>query len=165
MASGLTLPGGLVTFLNDLGYIWPDADEVRLTQLGQAWIDLQATLQGHLADADRAASAVWTHNTGKDIAAFQQFWSQPDGAVDTLATDVTGVAVVGAVILVAAAVVLALKIWVIAQLVILAIAVAQAIATAPLTFGASLLEIPVFKEIAGRILNLAISQAIAVLLG
>jgi hypothetical protein len=165
MASGLTLPGALVTFLNDLGYIWPDADEVRLTQLGQAWIDLQGALQGHLAEADRAATAVWTQNTGKDITAFQQFWSQADGAVDTLATDVTGVAVVGAVVLVAAAVVLALKIWVIAQLVILAIAVAQAIATAPFTFGASLLEIPVFKEIAGRILNLAISQAIAVLLG
>jgi len=165
MASGLTPPGALVTLLNDLGYIWPDADEVRLTQLGQAWLDLQTTLQSHLSDAERAASAVWMHNTGKDIAAFQTFWSQPDGAVETLAKDVTGVAVVGAVVLVAAAVVLALKIWVIAQLVILAIAVAQAIATAPFTFGASLLEIPVFKEIAGRIPNLAISQAIAVLLG
>jgi len=164
---GLTPPGVVVTLLNDLGYIWPDADEVRLTQLGQAWLDLQTTLQGHLADADadRAANAVWTHNTGKDIAAFQSFWLQSGGAIDTLAKDVTGVAVVGAVVLVASAVVLALKIWVIAQLVILAIAVAQAIATAPLTFGASLLEIPVFKEIAGRILNLAISQAVAVLLG
>lgn len=162
---GLTPPGVVVTLLNDLGYIWPDADEVRLTQLGQAWLDLQTTLQGHLADADRAASAVWTHNTGKDIAAFQSFWLQSGGAIDTLAKDVTGVAVVGAVVMVASAVVLALKIWVIVQLVIRAIAVAQAIATAPLTFGASLLEIPVFKEIAGRILNLAISQAVAVLLG
>lgn len=165
MASGLTPPGALVTFLNDLGYIWPDADEVRLTQLGQAWIALQGTLQGHLTEADQAASAVWAHNTGKDIAAFQTFWSQSDGAVDTLARDVNGVATVGAVILVAAGVVLALKTWVIAQLITLAIAVAQAIATAPISFGLSLLEIPVFKEIAGRIINLAISQAIAVLLG
>jgi hypothetical protein len=76
-----------------------------------------------------------------------------------------GVVIVGALVMVCAAVVLTLKVWVIDQLVLLAAAVVEAIATAPITFGASLLEIPVFKEIADRIINLLISQAMQVLLG
>ncbi len=165
MASGLDLPGGLVTLLSDLGYLWPDADEVRLNQLGQAWIDLQGTLDRHLQDANAAAARVWTENSGTDIDAFRATWSKAESAVDTLNRDATGVAVVGAIVLVCGAVVLMLKIWVIAQLVMLAVAIVQAIATAPFTFGASLLEIPVFKEIIGRAINLLISRAMAVLLG
>lgn len=45
------------------------------------------------------------------------------------------------------------------------IAIAQAIALAVPTFGASLLSIPVVKEIIGRIINLLIDRSLAVLLG
>ncbi|MFD2077806.1 hypothetical protein SAMN05421678_12443 [Actinopolymorpha cephalotaxi] len=165
MARGLDLPDSLVTVLSELGYLWPDADEVRLMQLGQAWVSLQSKLDGVVTEAQRAAEQVWTHNKGDDVNAFKEAWGKAEDALDTLQKDATGVVVVGALILVCAVVVLMLKIWVITQLVLLVIAIAQAIATAPITFGASLLEIPVFKEIFGRIINLLISQALEVLLG
>ena len=165
MAPGLDLPGGLITLLNDLGYVWPDADEVRLLQIGQAWVDLQGTLAPHLQAVNTAAAGVWTTNSGADVDAFRAMWAEDGGAADTLTKDMAGVVIVGALVMVSAAVVLMLKIWVIAQLVMLAIAVVEAIATAPITFGASLLEIPVFKEIVDRIINLLISQAMQVLLG
>ena len=165
MASGLDLPGGLITLLNDLGYVWPDADEVRLLQIGHAWVDLQGALAPHLQAANTAAAGVWAANSGTDVDAFKTLWGEDGAASDTLTKDMSGVVIVGALVMVCAAVVLTLKIWVIAQLVLLAIAVVQAIATAPITFGASLLEIPVFKEIADRIINLLISKALQVLLG
>ncbi len=165
MARGLDLPDALVTLLSDLGYLWPDADEVRLMQLGQAWVGLQSKLEGFATDAQKAAERVWTHNKGDDIDAFKAAWAEAENALDTLQKDADGVPVVGAIILVCALVVLMLKIWVIVQLVLLAIAIAQAIATAAITFGASLLEIPVFKEIFGRIINLLISRALVILLG
>jgi hypothetical protein len=61
--------------------------------------------------------------------------------------------------------VLALKINVIVQLTILLIEIIQAIATAAPTFGASLLEIPVFKKITDMAINLIISQAMEAILG
>ncbi len=165
VASRLDLPSGLITLLNDLGYVWPDADEVRLLQIGQAWEDLQGALAPHLEAANAAAASVWTTNSGTDIDAFQLACGEEGAAADTLTKDMSGIAMVGALVMVCAAVVLTLKIWVIAQLVLLAVAVVQAIATAPITFGASLLEIPVFKEIADRIINALIGKALQVLLG
>jgi hypothetical protein len=50
------------------------------------------------------------------------------------------------------------------QLVMLAIEIFEALATAPETFGASLLEIPVFKEITGMIINAIINEAINALM-
>jgi hypothetical protein len=165
VASGLDLPSGLITFLNDLGFTWPDADEVRLVQVGQAWVDLQGALAPHLVAANAAAASVWTANSGTDIDAFRLAWAADGAAADTLTKDMSGVGIVGALIIVCAGVVLTLKIWVIAQLALLAAAVVEAVATAPLTFGASLLEIPVFKEIADRVINALIGKAVAALLG
>lgn len=55
----------------------------------------------------------------------------------------------------------ALKIAVVVQLVMLAVQIAQAIATAVPTFGLSLLEIPIFKEITSILLDQAIDLAIS----
>ena len=63
-----------------------------------------------------------------------------------------------------AAIVLALKIAVIVQLAILAFQVAQAIATAVVTFGASLAEIPIFQIISREIVGALIDQVIGRLL-
>jgi len=165
VASGLELPSGLITLLNDLGYVWPDADEVRLVQIGKAWVGLQDGLAPHLDAVNAAAASVWTANYGTDIDAFETMWAKDGAAADTLTKDMAGVVIVGALIIACAAVVLTLKVWVIAQLVLLAIAVVQAIATAPITFGASLLEIPIVKEIADRIINALIGKALQALLG
>jgi hypothetical protein len=165
MARGLVLPDALVSVLSDLGYLWPDADEVRLMQLGQAWTGLQSKLDGLAQEARQAAEQVWLHNKGSDVDAFKAAWEKAEDGLDTLDKNASGVVVVGAIILVCAIVVLMLKIWVIVQLTLLVIAIAQAIATAAITFGASLLEIPVFKEIFGRVINLLISRATVILLG
>lgn len=80
---------------------------------------------------------------------------RPRNIVDT--TNPTNIIGIG--LIVAAGVVLALKIQVIVQLVLLAIQIAQAIATAVATFGASLLEIPIFKMITGMIIDQLIGMA------
>lgn len=67
-------------------------------------------------------------------------------------------------VFVAAGLVLALKINVIVQLSILVIEIVQAIATAAVTFGASLAEIPIFKKLTDIAINLILSQAIEALL-
>ena len=65
---------------------------------------------------------------------------------------------------IAAGVVLALKVQVIVQLVMLAFQIAQAIATAAVTFGASLVQIPIFKTITGIIVDQLIGMAIDMVL-
>ncbi|MEU5876586.1 hypothetical protein [Spirillospora sp. NPDC047279] len=162
---GLQLPGELIGLLGMLGYTWPEADESKLFELGGAWMAYGGTVQGIVADADTAAQQVWSGNKGEDIDAFKEAWSGEDAPTEMLRTAATSSMVVGGVFFLCAGVVLALKINVIVQLVILAIQIAQAIATAAVTFGASLLEIPIFKEITGMIIDVLVDQAIGALLG
>jgi hypothetical protein len=78
---------------------------------------------------------------------------------------VTGAQVVGLCLYLCAVVVLALKVTVIVQLTILLVEIIEAIATAPVTFGGSLLEIPVFKKICDLAINYLISKAMEAVLG
>jgi len=82
-----------------------------------------------------------------------------------LAEGITAAQAIGATLIVCAAAVLALKINVIVQLTILAVEILEAVLTAPETFGASLLEIPVFKKLTDMAINFLISQALEVVLG
>ena len=82
-----------------------------------------------------------------------------------ISTSMNGAATMGPLLMVAAAVVLALKINVIIQLTLLVIAIAQAIATAVVTAGASLLEIPIFKELTRLLVDMLIGMAIEEILG
>ncbi|HEY9392172.1 MAG TPA: hypothetical protein VIR27_20665 [Mycobacteriales bacterium] len=162
---GIELPGELADLLNELGYIWPKVDEEKLVQLGQHWIDLGSTLRGTAQDANAVATAVWTDNTGQAIEAFRVGWGEQDSPMSVLRDSMVAAPVVGACLFVCAAVVLALKINVIIQLTILAIEIIQAIATAAVSFGASLLELPVFKKLADLAINFIITQAMEAILG
>lgn len=162
---GLQLPGELAGLLNELGYIWPKSDEERLFELGQQWISFGSSVQQAAADADSAAQAVWTGNAGEAVEAFRAFWSKDKSASATTHSGAAGSSAVGGALIVCAAIVLALKINVIIQLTTLAIEIAEAVATAVPTFGASLLEIPVFKEITNRLMQLVITEAIGAILG
>jgi len=162
---GLQLPGELVTLLQDLGYNWPEADEEKLFDLGEVWMGFSGQLDPAAQRANAAAAQVWNGNQGDAINAFKAKWSADDSPGKSLADSVTGAEMVGPLLMVAAGVVLALKINVIVQLVTLAIEIAEALATAVPTFGASLLEIPVFKEITNRLVNLLISLATEAILG
>jgi hypothetical protein len=162
---GLQLPGELVTLLQDLGYNWPEADEEKLFDLGNLWLDFAPHLAPLADQADAAAQRVWNENQGDAVEAFRAAWTKGDGALASLRDSVTGTQLMGPLLMVAAAVVLALKINVIVQLTILACEIVEAIATAAPTFGASLLEIPVFKELTNRLVNMVISMAMDAILG
>lgn len=162
---GMTLPGELERLLNDLGFNWPEIDEQRLFELGSSWTSYGSKLQQISTDAERAAQEVWTGNSGGDIDAFRSRWEHEHSPSAVLKDGATAAHVLGAMLLVCAAVVLALKINVIVQLTILLMEILEALATAPETFGGSLLEIPVFKEIQQRIIGAIVNEAINTLLG
>src|SRR5262249_45436537 len=136
-----------------------------LFELGGDWLSLSSSLSGVAGDAENAARRALGAGKGSALDAFAQRWSAEDSGSQALSRGVTGAQVVGAGLMVCAAVVLALKINVIIQLTILLIEIIQAIATAPETFGASLLEVPVFKKITDMAINFLINKAMEVILG
>ncbi len=161
---GLQLPGELRGLLQMLGFTWPAADEEKLYEMAQTWMNQANTIRSHVDDASNAASQVWKGNTADTVAAFQAAWEAADSPAERLKLAATGAQIIGAGLMVIAGVVLALKVSTIAQLVTLAIEIAQAIATAVATFGASLLEIPIFKMLTKYAIDMLIDKAIAAVL-
>ncbi|MET8525587.1 hypothetical protein AB0I89_26795 [Micromonospora sp. NPDC049801] len=157
---GLQIPGELRSLLDILGYTWPASDEQKLFELGQAWCEFSSDVAEFIQQAETAAKAALSGNEGADIEAFRAWWGQQESPVDSLQSNGTGALVGGAGLMIAAAIVLALKIAVIVQLVLLAIQIAQAIATAGPTFGASLLEIPVFQTLTRTIVGNLMQEAL-----
>lgn len=162
---GIDIPGELADLLNELGYTWPKSDETQLFELGGEWLDLAGRLEPLVAEAASVTGPVREANSGPAMDAFLSAWEGDSAAVHTLEQGVAGANVIGGALMVCAGIVLALKINVIVQLTILLIQIIQAIATAPPTFGASLLEIPVFKKLADIAINFLINQALEVVLG
>ncbi|MEU7919022.1 hypothetical protein ACQP08_19695 [Micromonospora zamorensis] len=162
---GMTLPAELVSLLGLLGYTWPEADETKLLEMGQAWLAFPDRLAAPVADADSSARQVWTDNRDDAIERFQATWQAGDSAKTNLDDGATAAALIGAGLMVCAGIVLALKINVIVQLTLLAIQIAQAVATAAVTFGASLLEIPIFKLITGALIDQLLNMATEAVLG
>jgi hypothetical protein len=162
---GLQLPGELISLLGMLGYNWPEADEEKLFQMGQDWLDFAGDFGQPVDDAHGHATQIWTANDGDAIKAFQQAWNDPESPVPALKDGQVAANIMGAGLMVCAAIVLALKINVIVQLVQLAIEIASAIAEAVVTFGASLAEIPIFKEITSLLVDQIINLALDAILG
>ncbi|MEV6343792.1 hypothetical protein [Actinoplanes sp. NPDC051851] len=162
---GLQLPSELVSVLGMLGYNWPEADETKLFEMGQAWVAFTEPLRTGVSDADAAAQLVWAGNEGSAVEAFQQRWNDPESAKGNLDDGATAATMIGAGLMVCAGIVLALKINVIIQLTLLAIEIAEAIATAVVTLGASLAEIPIFKMITELIVEQLTDLALNAVLG
>ncbi|MCG5221175.1 hypothetical protein [Streptosporangium sp. KLBMP 9127] len=155
----LQLPGWAAPLLEDLGYWWTNADESKLGQAGAMVVDAEPLLDA-VRDLGRvAATEVWNGNAGDGINAFQTAWNADDAPDVVLSDATTGMLAVGAGLFISGAIVLALKIHVVVQLASLATAMIRAIAAAGLTLGSSLLQIPVFKEITGRLIGLLIALA------
>ena len=155
---GLQLPGELRSLLDILGYTWPEADETLLMQMGQSWISFGTRLGDIVVDAQSTASTVWSEHRGRDISAFQNWWSGNDSPAQTLSDGVNAAILTGTGLMICGAIVLALKVAVIVQLVVLAVQIAQAVATAPVTFGASLAEIPIFQQLARTVIGNLIQE-------
>ncbi|HEY2983870.1 MAG TPA: hypothetical protein VGJ38_06955 [Jatrophihabitantaceae bacterium] len=161
---GVTLPGELERLLNDLGFTWPEVDEQDLFTVGQSWCQFGSAVgQSHQLTMT-AAQKLMANNQADALNAFHDKLQSHNSPASVLGDATTGVEAVGAAMFACAGLVLGLKINTIVNLVILACEIAEAIATAVPTFGASLAEIPVFKEIAERIINAIINEVIMAIL-
>ena len=137
----ITLPHELTEPLSWIGFVWPEADEDKLYEDGRAWMDYGSKLRAQAEEANTAARAVWSDNSGDSIDAFEEWWNG-EGPGHHLSQAATAVELIGAGLVAMAGVTIALKLGFIAQLTALAIEVAQAVATAFATFGATLAEVP-----------------------
>lgn len=161
---GLQLPGELTGVLNMIGINWPEADEEKLFQMGQTWLAFSDNLRGIATDAEAAATQVSTQHEGPAVEAFTKMWDEHGGTKNLDIAANAGLAF-GLGLFVYAAIVLVLKINAIIQLVLLAIAIAQAIAMAAATFGASLIQIPIFRQIVKEVIEALIESAIWQVIG
>lgn len=157
---GLTLPSELERLLNDLGFTWPEVDEQDLFTVGQSWCEFGSAVSQAHQNSTGATQQLLSANQGDALDAFHQRFGSPNAPAAVLGDASTGVEIVGAAMFACAGLVLGLKINTIINLVILAVEIAEALATAVPTFGASLAEIPVFKEIVQRIINAIINEVI-----
>ncbi|MFB9661056.1 hypothetical protein ACFQS3_15085 [Glycomyces mayteni] len=157
---GMQLPGELITLLGMLGYDWPESDEEKIFNLAGEWTGMADQITGRVESLSAASRTLIENNSGGDIDAFQTHWEDEESAMKNIADigDPSNEINIGLTI--AAGIILALKIAVIIQLAVLAVQIAWAIATAPLTFGASMAQIPIFKQIAGLIIDQLIDQAV-----
>jgi hypothetical protein len=160
----LELPSELTGLLSMLGYDWPESDEESIFNLAGEWTGMADQITGKIENLEAAARTLVENNVGQEIDAFRDEWEDAESAVRNLAdaTDPSNIINIGLTI--AAGVILALKVQVIIQLVMLAFQIAQAIATAVVTFGASLAQIPIFKIISGIIIDQLIGMAIEMVL-
>ncbi|HVK23796.1 MAG TPA: hypothetical protein VM677_20770 [Actinokineospora sp.] len=161
MTTGMMLPPELSGLLNTLGFNWPQSDEGKLFDLAGHWSGFADRLGPAAAEADAHARQVLSLNSGAAMERFEAFWTDGEAPKQNLEDGATASSLVGTGLYVCAGVVVALKIAVVVQLTMLAIEIAQAIATAVVTFGASLLEIPIFKEITSLLLDQALDLAIS----
>ncbi|MEU5871664.1 hypothetical protein AB0A73_08890 [Glycomyces sp. NPDC047369] len=161
---GMTLPSELVSVLGVLGYDWPQSDEEHLMNFGQSWMDFSGDLGNVGAEAAAASAQAWTDQVGKDIDAFKTWWEGEDSPRKVIEDGAVGAMIAGVGLMICAVIVLVLKIMVIVQLIILAVQIALAIAEAAVTFGASLLQIPIFQQLARTVVGNLIQEAVFKLL-
>ncbi|MEU4561123.1 hypothetical protein AB0F72_22300 [Actinoplanes sp. NPDC023936] len=161
----IQLPGELSALLQELGYSWPESDESQLLDLGQEWLRLANVIDELHEDVVAAARQVANGNTARAVDAFLTQWQAEDSGAAALTRGSAGAIAIGGGLTVCAGVVLALKINVLVQLTLLAAQIIQAIATAVPTAGASLLEIPIFKQLTNTAIDFLVSQATEVILG
>ncbi|MBB4691676.1 hypothetical protein [Paractinoplanes abujensis] len=160
----MEIPAELRSLLGILGFTWPEADETALVEMGQAWIAFSDRLEGIVADASSTAAEVWTEHEGESFAAFQAWWARQDSPAQSLLDGANAATLTGTGLMICGGIVLALKVAMIAQLALLALQIAQAVATAAPTFGASLLEIPLFQQLSRTIVGNLVEDAMVKLL-
>ncbi|GAA4991682.1 hypothetical protein [Actinopolymorpha pittospori] len=149
---GMQLPSELSTALGFIGIDWPTSDEEKIFGMGGSWLGFAGQLKTVAGDATQAVEKVSDGHRGPTVESFRKLWDEYGG---TKNLDIASAAGMGFSVglFVYAAVVLVLKINAMIQLVILTIQVAQAIATAVVSMGTSLLQIPVFRQITKNIVE------------
>ncbi|WP_375498902.1 hypothetical protein [uncultured Jatrophihabitans sp.] len=161
---GLTLPGELERLLNDLGFTWPEVDEQELFEVGGEWCSFGSVVAAAHQSSTGATEELLATNQSAGLDAFSTRMQHPQSPLSVLGQASTGVEAVGAAMYCAAGLVLGLKINTMINLIALLCEIISAIAEAVPTFGASLAEIPVFKEITNRIINAIVNEAVNAIL-
>ena len=161
---GMTLPGELERLLNDLGFTWPEVDEEDLFSVGGQWCQFGSAVAKSHQDSTSATQQLFAGNRSAALQAFSTALSNPDSPHSVLADASTGVQVVGAALYAAGGLVIGLKVNTIVNLSILLFEIATALAEAVPTFGASLAEIPVFKEVTNLVINAVINEVVNAIL-
>ncbi len=157
---GLTLPGELERLLNDLGFTWPEVDEMDLFDGGGKWMQFGSNVADSHQQSSGAAQQLLSTNNSEALQAFSTKMQHPDSPLSVLGDASTGVQVVGGAMFAAGGLVLGLKINTMINLITLLCEIISAIAEAAPTFGASLAEIPVFKEITNRIIGAIVNEVV-----
>jgi transposase InsO family protein len=159
----ITLPDELTEPLSWIGLEWPEADEDQLAADGRTWIDHGTRMRAHADQANAAARDVWLSNEGATVEAFERWWNGADGPGRHLADAATASELIGGALIAMAGVTIGLKAAFIAQLTALAFEVGQAIATATVTAGATLAEIPVWIALTRVAIKKLIHEAMALI--
>lgn len=159
------LPGEVSYLLNMLGFEWPEGNEDKVFDYGSRWMAFsgEAGESNHLST--QAAQHALGTNNGPAMEAFQKSFDDLEGVKDVATKLTTAGNLTGGCLLLIGAVIIALKVAFVVNLVALAVQIATAVASAAVTFGASLAWIPVAKEIARRLLELALNLALEHLMG
>jgi hypothetical protein len=159
----ITLPSELTEPLSWIGLEWPEADEDQLQADGQVWIDHGTRLRLHAERSTETARKVWMDNEGASIEAFERWWNDADGPGRHLQEAATAAEIIGGALIAMAGVTIGLKVAFIAQLSALAFEVGQAMATATVTAGATLAEIPIWIGITRTACRKLIHEAMALI--
>ncbi|MFI1990717.1 hypothetical protein [Actinoplanes sp. NPDC020271] len=159
----ITLPHELTEPLGWIGLEWPEADEDQLQADGRAWIDHGTRMRAHADQATATARDVWLNNEGATVEAFERWWNGEDGPGRHLTEAATAAEIIGGALIAMAGVTIGLKTAFIAQLTALAFEVGQAVATATVTAGATLAEIPVWIGLTRVAVRKLIHEAMALI--
>ena len=161
----IMLPGEVSYLLNMLGFEWPEGNEDRIFDYATRWMTYAGEVGSANQLAGQAKPHALTNNSGPAMTAFQQAFDEAEGVRDVAEKLALAGTLTGGCLLLVGVAVIALKIAFVVNLVLLAIQIAEAVAAAAATFGASLAWIPIAKEIARRLLELALNLAIEELMG
>lgn len=159
------LPPELSRFLNMIGFEWPEGNEDKVFDWGNAWLSYAGEVGSAHGTAQSARDHVGSNNEGPAIEAFLAHFNEPNQLEDVGTNLATAATICGGCLFVVGAAIIALKIAFVVNLVTLAIQVASAIAAAAATFGASMAWIPVARLIAQRAIEFAINLGVEKLLG
>lgn len=161
----IMLPPEVSYALNMIGFEWPEGNEDTVLAWSRRWSAYAGEVNDAAGLAEQAATHALNHNSGAAMDAFSAAWSQTHGAAAVAHDLGTAGHVLGGCLLVVGLAILVLKVAFVISLILLAIQIVQAIAAAAASFGASLAWIPIAREIARRLIELAINLAVNALMG
>ena len=151
--------------MRDLGFDAPNGKEGTQLDIGGTWVSHGSQSAKPPQDALSAAQQVWLNNKSPAVTAFQQHFTGPNAPHANLSDASTGAKGLGVGAMSFAGITLGLKLSNIAQVGMLLVAIAEAVAEAPFTAGASLLQIPAFKEATTVGMHTAINTASSAVMG